>query len=97
MKDWKFHQPRNTAVIADKFFAEGKETCVYVTHDAYDNGWQFLTANTNGDERRAVVLALSTVVELDPTLDELADLPPGWYATRQSEHESWSLYEKIKK
>jgi hypothetical protein len=97
MKEWKFEQPGNTAVIADRFFAEGTEICVYVTHDAYDDGWQFLTANTNGDERRAVVLALSTVVELDPTLDELADLPPGWYATRQSKDERWSRHKKIEK
>jgi hypothetical protein len=89
MTDWKFNEAKNTAVIADKYFMEQKEPCLHVSHDADDGGWQFLTENTNSDSSRAIVVALSSAVSLDPTLNELYDLPIGWVATRSTNKSAW--------
>lgn len=89
MDEWKFSESKNTAVIVDKYFAEGKEPCLYVSHDLEDGGWQFLTETTDGNLDRVLVLALSTIVSLDKSLNTISDLPPGWIATRESIDSEW--------
>jgi hypothetical protein len=89
MNRWKFDSPRNTAVIADRFFVEKKEPCLYVVHDESDGGWQFLTENTNGDAGRAIVVSLARAVSTDPSIDELFDLPLGWTAFRETSKSAW--------
>jgi hypothetical protein len=37
----------------------------------------------------ALVLALSEIVDLDPSVAALASLPAGWYAYRESPHDPW--------
>jgi hypothetical protein len=89
MSDWNFDQPKDTAVIADKYFMERKEPCLFVSHDDDDGGWQFLTQNTQGDPGRVLLVALSNAVSVDETLIELSDLPEGWIATRQTKDSAW--------
>ncbi|SRR5258708_3914497 len=89
MHKWMFDNPKNTAVIADAYFIERKEPCVYVTHDADDGGWQFLTENTRGDPSRALVVALSTAIAVDVSLNDLHDLPLGWAASRSTRESPW--------
>ena len=89
MNTWKFDSPKNTAVIADRYFVEKKEPCLYVVHDELDGGWQFLTKNTSGNSSRAVVVSLATAVSADPSIDELFDLPLGWTAFRETNKSPW--------
>ncbi len=52
-----------------------------MTHDRSDGAWQIL--GESGIEGGGPELAcLHHIVEKDPTLDELADLPKGWYPER---------------
>jgi len=56
---------------------DGRRPILFVSHDVDDGGWQFL----DGDgvtEKDARVVSLQELVERDPTLRELADLPVGW-------------------
>jgi hypothetical protein len=89
MLHWKFNQPKDTAVFADKYFIEKKEPCLYVTHDDDDGSWQFLTENTKGDVSRVIVVALSTAISVDESLNELFDLPLGWVASRSTNQSQW--------
>ena len=59
-----------------------------VTHDEDDHGWQFLPGEVVQMED-ALVVAMSEVVDADPTLNELADLPPGWKAHRRGLGHPW--------
>ncbi len=59
-----------------------------VVHDASDHGWQFLSDDgANMDD--AMLVGLKEIVAHDNTVLEVADLPPGWIATRERVGSPW--------
>jgi hypothetical protein len=87
--DWPFDQPRNCAVITLRPIVFDGAPILQVVHDEDDHGWQFLGWD-DADVDRAAVVALETIVKLDPSVLEVADLPPGWRAWRRSESSPWT-------
>jgi hypothetical protein len=93
--DWPFDQPENCAVISvRRVMLEGGQVLL-VVHDEEDHGWQFLPGRQVGMDDVMVVL-FKNVVAKDPTLFELADLPPGWQASRKRQGALW-LRERIQR
>jgi len=85
---WPFESPPDAAVFTLKrILWEGKPV-LRVHHDAEDGAWQFLDGGDLAEEDAAVV-GLAEMVDLDRTLLDLADLPPGWSASRQSPKDPW--------
>jgi hypothetical protein len=66
----------------------GESPILLVCHDEDDGGWQFLDGAEVVIEASALV-CLHHIVELDPSLLELADLPIGWSARRSNADEPW--------
>jgi hypothetical protein len=93
LADWPFDQSPNCAVIALRQILDGTSPVLHVTHDADDDGWQFLTLDDVKMED-AVIVCFSDIIERDPSLTELADLPPGWRAWRESVTHPWIREEK---
>jgi hypothetical protein len=88
MSDWPFDQPSNSAVITVRQIAFESAPILHVTHDLDDHGWQFLTlADANVED--GVVLCFADIVARDPSLFQLADLPPGWHAWRETKEHPW--------
>jgi hypothetical protein len=90
MKVWPFSDPPDVAVIANRKIVDGSAWIAYVSHDADDGGWQFHT-NEPGPPRvsDAALVGLGEIVDLDETVSELADLPLGWHAWRDSKGALW--------
>ena len=93
MDTWPFAQPRNTAVITLRRIVLPSPNVppapvLYVSHDADDGGWQFLDGNTVTMADCAIV-GLGEMIKRDATLAQLADLPEGWVATRDSTDHPW--------
>ena len=86
--DWPFDQPRNCAAITLKSIAFAAAPILMITHDEDDHGWQFLDGNPV-EEDDATVVALEEIVAMDPTVLEIADLPPGWVAWRETVNSPW--------
>ena len=86
--DWPFDQPPNCAVITLRSIVFDGATILHVTHDADDHGWQFLSGGSANVEDASVV-SLKEIVALDPTVAEVADLPPGWQGRRRSRNDPW--------
>jgi hypothetical protein len=86
--DWLFADPENLAVITVRTILHGGDPILHVVHDADDGGWQFLGWD-DAREEDAVVVSLRTAARIDASVKELADLPPGWHAWRQSRSEPW--------
>ena len=85
---WPFSDPPNMAVISVvQVFLQGMPV-LHVTHDEDDGGWQFLTGEIVSVSQ-AFVVALQEMIEHDPSLAVLADLPPGWHARRQDKDSKW--------
>ena len=88
MDEWPFDQPPNCVAFSLRQIVSGGEAILHVTHDEEDHGWQFLgSGDANLDD--AVIVCLSHVLALDPSVREVADLPPGWHAWRQAVGAPW--------
>ena len=88
MSRWSFADPPNLAVITVKQILLAGKPVLYVAHDSDDGGWQFLTGG-RFDVADALLVTLKSMIEHDPSLAELADLPIGWHARRDNRESKW--------
>lgn len=86
--DWPFDQPRNSTTITMRQVLEGSEPILLVSHDADDHGWQFI-GYTDACTEDGRVVCLEAMVARDPSVLQVADLPPGWQAVRRSPKHPW--------
>jgi hypothetical protein len=86
--DWPFDDPSDVATITTTKVLDEGHPILLVTHDDDDGAWQFLCGTTNDPEDGRVV-GLGCMYERDPSIGELADLPLGWRAWRESPVASW--------
>jgi len=85
---WPFDQPRNCATMTMKQVLDGSEPILMVTHDADDHGWQFIGIS-DASVADGRIVCLEEMVQLDPTVLEVADLLPGWRAIRKRVGDTW--------
>jgi hypothetical protein len=88
---WMFSDPPNVAVFTTRRVIVEGEPIVYVSHDADDGAWQFHCAGKPVLED-GILVSLRKMVDRDPTLLELADLPLGWRAERPRPGSAWTRY-----
>lgn len=88
MNPWPFSDPPNVATITLRQIVEAGLPILLVVHDAEDGDWQFLTGG-EFDVADGMVVGLRSMVERDATICELADLPLGWQAVRDSLGGPW--------
>jgi hypothetical protein len=79
--------------VARSTSPNGGEPILLVARDAEDGGWQFLTGGAF-DITDGMVVSLQNVFERDKTIAELADLEPGWQATRKKVGAPWKRSEQ---
>src|SRR5256885_9210728 len=84
----QFQDQPNAAAITNACVLRGAHPIRLVTHDADDGGWQFLCGDAT-EPPEARVVRLGSILEMDSSLAELADLPLGWRAWRSAGGESW--------
>lgn len=78
------------AVITTRFVIEGSPI-VSVFHDN-DEGWQFFSKEAFEDEKDAKVVALSTIIDLQPGIEEILWLPAGMAASYNNETLHWDTW-----
>ncbi|WP_283404292.1 hypothetical protein [Sphingopyxis sp. Geo25] len=85
-----FDQQPNVACITSKKVITGAPVLV-ATHYEDDHSWAFLDG-AEFDPVNAMVVAMSTVLELHPELHELAPMvQPGWSASRVGIGHPWEV------
>ncbi|MER8446094.1 hypothetical protein NKH52_23155 [Mesorhizobium sp. M1066] len=89
MGEWKFEDPKNLAVISTRKIFRGSGWIAYASHDADDESWQFYGDEAEVDHDDLILVGLFEVVELDKTVAQLADLPLGWHARRDTKSSPW--------
>lgn len=86
---WPFDQPPNAWVITTRHVVEGNWIDL-AARDHENGGWQVHSHEpTNPDVGDGAVISLAQLLRLDPTLAQLADLPPGWRASRETPGGPW--------
>jgi hypothetical protein len=92
LEDWPFAVPIATATYCTGRVAKDRMPILHVSHD--DEGdWQFLDGTTEEPED-CTLLCFGCVFEMDSRVGELADLPRGWMAWRDSPGHPWHRYER---
>jgi hypothetical protein len=87
-KDWRFDDPPNTASFTTKFVLDGSPI-LRVYHD-YEGSWQFHgSPDDPATEDVGRLVSLGCMIEGDPSLAQLHDLPCGWCAERESVADPW--------
>ncbi len=89
--DWPFDRAPIVAAITTRQVLEDGLPILRVVHYSDDHSWAF-TCGTISDTEDGRVIAMKEAVSIDPTLLEIADLPPGWGASRAAVDEQWSRY-----
>lgn len=89
---WKFPDPPNVGVYTTALVIKDGEPVMYVAHDANGGAWQFHAGPKKGSGAlsEVMVVSLRSMIERDPSLIELADLPLGWTAERTSPKGRWT-------
>lgn len=85
---WPFHQPPHCVAVTTTQVRHDKAAITRVYHDADDHGWPFHSHDAFSSEE-ALLVAMHTVVDVDPSLLEIAKLPPGWMAGREGIGHPW--------
>lgn len=67
-----------------------KMPITYVSHDA-EGDWQFLRKDCQLREEDAMLISLGEMIEHDPSILEVADLPLGGFATRIDQNSPWRV------
>jgi hypothetical protein len=88
----KFKDSLNTAVFTTKFVVKDKKGITYITHENEDGAWQFFSNDNFDDfEEVSMILSLDEIINLDKTVLEIADLPLGYIATRETVNDKWKI------
>jgi hypothetical protein len=88
-RDWPFDDAPNVSSYTTVNVLERGAPILLVTYDADDGAWQFLCGKTN-DPADGRVIGLDCALGLDPTIAQVADLPSGWRAWRDTPGGPWS-------
>lgn len=89
--DYKFYEPKNRCVFTTKSVLEGKP--ILRAYHNQDGDWQFHHEN-DPDIEDAKAVALSEIVKIDPSLNEIYYLNYGQYAERLSQKDKWEIFEE---
>tara|TARA_R110002049_G_scaffold284139_1_gene464692 strand:+ start:2507 stop:2860 length:354 start_codon:yes stop_codon:yes gene_type:complete len=88
LEDWPFDQARNVATVTTRQVMKENYPILMVVHYEDDDSWAF-TCGTTNDSEDLMLVGMGQVVDLDSSLHSIADLPPGWSATRNSINDPW--------
>jgi hypothetical protein len=85
---WPFDQAKDVAAVSDASVVERGAPILLAIHYSEDRSWAFLSGGAF-DPAEGRVIGMGEAVALDETLRSIADLPPGWTATRARVGVEW--------
>lgn len=88
-----FRDKKNTATISCRHIMKDGKPILYVSHDADDGMWQFLCGCEHVTED-AMIVALEEIYRLDKTVSDIANLPYGHIAERDTKKNKWKISTK---
>lgn len=92
----KFDESLNLAVFTSKFVILENKQIIYISHEIEDGCWQFLSNDEfENFEEVAMIVSLEEIIKLDETVLEVADLPLGYYATREKIGDKWIINKNV--
>lgn len=84
-----FKEAPNTACFTCCHVLEENKPILYVSHDE-DGYWQFLCGVSHKEEDARIV-SLASILSIDETMSDLAELDYGEYAEAENEMSDWNV------
>ena len=88
--DWPFDQARNVAAITTRQVLEEGYPILIVVHFEDDHSWAFVCGSTN-ETSDGRVIGMGTAMSIDPSIAEVAHIPPGYRAHRTAPDQPWEV------
>jgi hypothetical protein len=83
-----FSNPLDTAVFTTIYVVRHNSPILFVFH--FDDGyWQFSGSEENLSDDEYMIVGLGEVILIDPSVDEVASLPIGYFASRENIDSQW--------
>ena len=92
--EWPFEDERRVAVFTTTHVVRAGKPILYVAHDDDDGAWQFHSGDLVST-KDMMILALEEILEIDPSIASLANLPLGHCATRRNPSSAWRIQKKL--
>ncbi|MNZ87794.1 hypothetical protein D3C78_1066680 [compost metagenome] len=89
---WQFDQAENVAALTTRQVIEDKRPILRVVHYSDDHSWAF-TCDSTSDGSDLRVVGMGEIVSIDSTLTSIANLEPGWGASRETVGGEWHRHE----
>ncbi|MBI3879285.1 MAG: hypothetical protein HY301_04385 [Verrucomicrobia bacterium] len=90
--DWPFDQAPNVAAVTTRQVLTGGLPILRATHYADDDSWAIVCGTTDKTEDGRVI-GMGEALTLDSTLRTVADLLPGWTASREKVGGAWQRFQ----
>lgn len=85
-----FQESLNTAVITTKWVLDG-EPILNVYHHEDDGMWEFTGSTQGHEDSDYKVISLEEVIQRDPTIQHVSELPLGYCANRTAVDILWAI------
>ena len=87
---FQFKEAPDTACFSCQHVVTSGQPILSVMHD-HDGSWQFLCGQDHR-EADAKIISLKQVTEIDPSINELYEMPAGVGADRATKESEWKPY-----
>ena len=87
-----FTMPIETVVVTSTYVTAKKLPILYISHDCDEeegDSWQFHSGNGDFAMDKLQLVRLSTILAIDSTVEDAADLPIGFCAKREAIGRPW--------
>ncbi|HTK19392.1 MAG TPA: hypothetical protein VL442_07765 [Mucilaginibacter sp.] len=91
LKEYKFHQPGNTACFVCDHVMNRNRPILMVIHNI-DGDWQFVCGLSDHDNSNIRIISLQQAAEIDPSINDIYEIPAGVGADRESVNGKWELF-----
>ena len=89
--EWLFEDSPQTAVFTTRSITNKEKAVMIVFHDEEDGAWQFLD-NGKICKEDAMIISLKEMIEIDPSIQQLAEMKTGYFAVRENTDSEWEIY-----
>jgi hypothetical protein len=93
----RFDIEEGTVVVTSNEVTKESRPILYVTHEFDDEEgiiWQFHSGSGDYSPEKLQLVRLGTILDIDPNITAVADLPIGEAAKRTSDSDPWVYYKE---
>jgi len=89
--EFRFKEPESKACFTCDHILKGERPILFVSHDA-NGDWQFMCGQNDHTDKNAKLISLVQATELDPTVNDLYEMPMDFGADRKSVKDKWEPF-----